>query len=159
MPRITPCLWFDDQAEEAATFYASVFPNSKVLDVSHYSEAGPGPAGSAMMVRFVLDGQELLGLNGGPAHYAFSEAVSFMVGCRTQEEVDHFWSRLTEGGEEGPCGWLKDRFGLSWQVVPDRLGEIMSDPDPERAKRAMAAMLTMKKLDVATLERAAEGSP
>lgn len=158
MPRITPCLWFDDQAEEAATFYTSVFDNSKILDVSRYSEAGPGPAGSAMMVRFELDGQELLGLNGGPAHYGFSEAVSFVIACHSQEEVDHFWDRLCEGGEEGPCGWLKDRFGLSWQVVPDRLGEIMSDPDPERAKRAMAAMLAMKKLDVAELERAADGS-
>lgn len=158
MGRITPFLWFDTQAEEAATFYVSVFPRSRILDVARYGDAGPGPAGAVMTVRFELDGEPFVALNGGPDHYAFSEAISFLVGCASQEEVDHYWDRLTEGGEEGPCGWLKDRYGLSWQIVPDQLGGLLADPDPERAKRAMAAMLGMRKLDVAALQRAADGA-
>ena len=158
MSRITPFLWFDTQAEEAATFYTSIFENSRIVDVSRYGDAGPGPGGSVMIVRFELDGDEFLALNGGPEHFAFNESVSFVVSCRSQEEVDHYWERLSEGGEEGPCGWLKDRYGLSWQVVPEQMGRIMGNPDPVKAKRAMEAMLAMKKLDVAVLERAAEGA-
>lgn len=158
MPKITPFLWFDTQAEEAATLYTSVFENSRVIDVTRYGEGGPGPAGSAMTVQFELDGQQFLALNGGPVHYNFNESISFVVNCESQEEVDHYWESLCEGGEEGPCGWLKDKFGLSWQIVPARLGELMTDPDPERASRAMQAMLGMKKLDVAALEQAAAGA-
>lgn len=156
MPNITPCLWFDTQAEAAADLYTSVFENSRVLDVARYGDAGPGPEGSVMTVRFELDGQEFVALNGGP-EYTFNEAVSFQVSCASQEEVDYFWSRLGEGGEEGPCGWVKDRFGLSWQIIPNRLGELLGDPDPSRAQRAMGAMLGMNKLDVAALEQAAAG--
>ncbi|MGH9089048.1 MAG: VOC family protein [Acidimicrobiales bacterium] len=158
MSRITPFLWFDTQAEVAATFYASVFPRSRIVDVARYGDSGPGPAGSVMTVRFELDGTEVFALNGGPAHAGFTETISLLVSCTSQEEVDHYWNRLREGGEEGPCGWLKDRYGLSWQIVPDRLGELMADPDPGRATRAMQAMLTMKKLDVAVLEAAADGA-
>ena len=157
MPTITPFLWFDTQAEEAAEFYTSVFRNSRVLEVSRYGEAGPMPAGTAMTVRFELDGQEFLALNGGPAHFAFNESVSFVVSCSSQDEVDHFWGRLTDGGEEVACGWLRDRYGLRWQVVPDRLPELLSDPDPGRRERAMQAMLQMKKLDIAALEEASAG--
>lgn len=157
MKKIVPCLWFDTEGEAAAEFYMSVFPNSRILDVSHYGEAGPRPAGTVMTVNFELNGQEFLALNGGP-EFTFSEAISFQVFCEDQDEVDRYWSALSEGGEEGPCGWLKDRFGLSWQIVPTRLGELLSDPDPERSQRAMKAMLGMKKIDVAELERsAAEG--
>lgn len=157
MKKIVPCLWFDTEGEAAAEFYTSVFPNSRILDVSHYGEAGPRPAGTVMTVNFELNGQEFLALNGGP-EFTFSEAISFQVFCEDQDEVDRYWSALSEGGEEGPCGWLKDRFGLSWQIVPTRLGELLSDPDPERSQRAMKAMLGMKKIDVAELERsAAEG--
>jgi predicted 3-demethylubiquinone-9 3-methyltransferase (glyoxalase superfamily) len=149
MNEITPCLWFDTEGEDAANFYTSVFQNSKIKHVA------PGPEGKAMMVSFELDGNEFLALNGGPAHAGFTEAVSFTVSCKDQDEVDHFWSKLSEDGEEGPCGWLKDKFGLSWQIVPTRLPELLGDPDRERAQRAMQAMLKMKKIDVAELERAA----
>ncbi|MEA2397600.1 MAG: hypothetical protein QOK25_1156 [Thermoleophilaceae bacterium] len=155
---ITPSLWFDDEAEEAADFYISVFKNSRVVNVAHYTEAGPRPAGTVMTVEFELDGQRFVGINGGP-QFTFSEAVSFQINCETQEDVDHYWERLSEGGEEGPCGWLKDRYGLSWQVVPTGMDELFSDPDPERATRAMKAMLTMRKLDIAALQSAADGVP
>lgn len=155
MPPITPFLWFDTQAEEAARFYTSVFPNSRIVDVARYSEAGPGRTGSVMTVRFELDGTAFVALNGGPAHHGFNLGVSFVVDCASPEEVDHYWSSLTDGGEEGQCGWLIDRFGLSWQIVPNRLPALLGDPDPERAERAMKAMLTMKKLDIVALERAA----
>ena len=157
MKNIVPCLWFDTEGEAAAELYTSVFPNSKILDIARYGEAGPRPAGTVMTVSFELNGQEFLALNGGP-EFTFSEAVSFQVMCEGQDEVDHFWSKLGEGGEHGPCGWLKDRFGLSWQIVPTRLGELLGDPDPARAQRAMAAMLGMGKLDIAELERAADGA-
>jgi predicted 3-demethylubiquinone-9 3-methyltransferase (glyoxalase superfamily) len=157
MPKLTPFLWFNTQAEEAAQFYASVFPNSKVGHISRYGEAGPGTPGSVMTVEFDLDGQRLVALNGGP-QYHFTEAVSFVVDCETQQEVDRYWTRLSEGGEEGPCGWLKDRFGLSWQIVPTALPRLLGDPDRGRAQRAMAAMLRMRKLDIAELERAAEAA-
>ncbi|MFC8127253.1 VOC family protein [Streptomyces sp. NPDC057302] len=155
MPSITPTLWFDTQGEDAANFYVSVFPNSKITDVSHYGEAGPRPAGTVMTVEFELDGQPYLVLNGGP-QFTFNEAVSLTIDCADQDEVDHYWTKLSEGGEEGPCGWLKDKFGLSWQVVPADMGKLMADPDPARAQRAMAAMLGMKKLDVAALYAAAD---
>jgi predicted 3-demethylubiquinone-9 3-methyltransferase (glyoxalase superfamily) len=155
MKNIVPCLWFDTEGEAAAELYTSVFPNSKILDIARYGEAGPRPAGTVMTVSFELNGQEFLALNGGP-EFTFSEAVSFQVMCKGQDEVDHFWSRLGDGGEHGPCGWLKDRFGLSWQIVPTRLGELLGDPDPARAQRAMTAMLGMKKLDIAELEQAAD---
>ncbi|MBV9309690.1 MAG: VOC family protein [Solirubrobacterales bacterium] len=151
---ITPCLWFDTEGEEAAEFYTSLFPNSRILEVKHYGEAGPRPAGTVMTVSFEIDGQRFLALNGGP-QYKFSEAISYQVHCVTQGDVDYYWSRLSEGGEEGPCGWLKDRYGLSWQVVPDRLPELLSSPDPEASQRAMEAMMKMRKIEIAELERAA----
>jgi len=154
--KITPCLWFDTQGDEAATFYTSIFPNSKIVDISRYGDAGPRPAGTVMTVLFELDGQRFLALNGGP-QFTFSEAVSFQVDCATQEEVDRYWDSLSEGGEEGPCGWLKDRFGLSWQIVPSALPRLLSDPDREKSQRVMAAMLGMKKIKIDELERAAEG--
>jgi predicted 3-demethylubiquinone-9 3-methyltransferase (glyoxalase superfamily) len=154
MTKLTPCLWFDTQGEEAAEFYTSVFANSRILDVSRYGEAGPRPAGTVMTVSFELDGQKFLALNGGP-EFVFNEAISFQIDCRTQEEVDHYWDRLGEGGEAGPCGWLKDRYGVSWQVVPSRLSELLGDPDPETSQRVMGAMLQMGKLDIAALEDAA----
>jgi predicted 3-demethylubiquinone-9 3-methyltransferase (glyoxalase superfamily) len=153
MPSITPFLWFDTQAEQAAQFYTSVFPNSRITQVSHYGEAGPGEAGSVMTVAFELDGTPFIALNGGP-HFTFNEAVSFEIECTTQEEVDLYWSQLSDGGEEGPCGWLKDRFGLSWQVVPARLTELVTDPDPAVSQPAMSAMLGMRKIDIAALEAA-----
>ena len=156
MGRITPCLWFDTQAEEAAAHYVSIFKNSRVIDVSHYGEGAPRPAGMVLTVRFELDGQEFVALNGGP-EFTFDEAISFQVDCADQAEVDEFWEKLGEGGEESQCGWLKDKFGLSWQIVPRRLPELIGDPDPERAKRAMQAMLTMRKIDIAAVERAADG--
>ena len=156
--KITPNLWFDTEAEEAAEFYISVFKNSRVVNVARYTEAGPRPAGTVMTVEFELDGQRFIGINGGP-EVTFSEAVSFMISCETQEEIDYYWDRLTEGGEEGPCGWLKDKFGLSWQVVPTGMDEIFADPDPTRAERAMRAMFGMRKLDIATLRSAADGVP
>jgi predicted 3-demethylubiquinone-9 3-methyltransferase (glyoxalase superfamily) len=154
MSSITPCLWFDTQGEEAAEFYTSIFKNSRILDTARYGEAGPREAGSVMTVSFELDGQKFVALNGGP-QFTFSEAVSFQVDCRSQEEVDEYWSRLGDGGEEGPCGWLKDRYGVSWQIVPTRLTELLGDPDPETSQRVMRAMLEMKKIDIATLEEAA----
>ncbi len=154
MHEITPCLWFDTQGEEAARFYTSVFPNSRILEVVRYGAAGPGPEGTVMTVSFELDGRKFVALNGGP-EFTFSEAISFQVSCRTQEEVDAFWSRLSEGGEEGPCGWLKDRYGLSWQIIPTVLPELLSDPDPQRSQRVMRAMLQMKKIEIDALERAA----
>ena len=154
MRELTPCLWFDTEAEEAASFYTSVFPNSKVLDVTHYGAAGPRPAGTVMTVSFELNGTRFTALNGGP-EFTFSEAISFEIPCEDQQEVDLFWSKLTDGGEEGPCGWVKDRFGLSWQIVPTALPRLLADPDPERSQRVMAAMLKMKKIDIAELERAA----
>ncbi|MBW8741362.1 MAG: VOC family protein [Gaiellaceae bacterium] len=154
--KITPCLWFDTQGEEAATFYTSIFPNSRIVEVAHYGDAGPRPAGTVMTVVYELDGQRFLALNGGP-QFTFSEAVSFQVDCETQEEVDHYWDTLSEGGEQGPCGWLKDRFGLSWQIVPSALPRLLADPDREKSQRVMAAMLEMKKIEIDELERAAEG--
>jgi predicted 3-demethylubiquinone-9 3-methyltransferase (glyoxalase superfamily) len=154
MPRPTPCLWFDTEGEEAARFYTSVFPNSRIVDVARYGEAGPREAGTVMVVSFELDGQAFTALNGGP-NYTFSEAVSFQVDCADQAEVDRYWETLSEGGEQGPCGWLKDRFGLSWQVVPTRLTELLGDPDRERAQRVMKAMLGMRKIEIAELEAAA----
>ena len=155
MPKITPCLWFDDQGEAAAALYTSVFPHSKIVEVTHYGEAGPGEQGAVMTVAFELDGQPFVALNGGP-DFTFSEAVSFQVDCQSQDEVDHYWTRLSEGGEESVCGWLKDRFGLSWQIVPSRLTELVSDPDEQRAQRVVNAMLGMKKIDIDALERAAQ---
>jgi predicted 3-demethylubiquinone-9 3-methyltransferase (glyoxalase superfamily) len=157
MQKITPMLWFDDQAEEAAKLYTSLFDDAEILNVSRYGEAGPGEPGSVMTVEFELEGQKFVALNGGPAHYGFTEAVSFVVNCETQEEVDKFWDALTNGGEEGPCGWLKDRFGLSWQITPTALPRLLTDSDREKANRAMNAMMGMKKLDIAELERAAAG--
>jgi predicted 3-demethylubiquinone-9 3-methyltransferase (glyoxalase superfamily) len=155
MKDITPCLWFDTEGEEAAKFYTSVFPNSRILHVSRYGSAGPRPEGTVMTVDFELDGQKFVALNGGP-QFTFSEAISFQVSCEGQEEVDRYWSELSEGGEEGPCGWLRDRFGLSWQIVPTRLPELLGDPDRERSQRVMAAMLKMRKIEIDELERAAE---
>jgi predicted 3-demethylubiquinone-9 3-methyltransferase (glyoxalase superfamily) len=155
MPKTIPCLWFDTKGEDAAEFYTSIFPNSKITEVSRYGSAGPRPDGMAMTVAFVLDGQEYVALNGGP-EYTFSEAISFQISCDSQDELDEYWTKLTEGGEEGPCGWLKDKFGLSWQVVPTALAELLRDPDPARVQRAMHAMLQMKKIDVNELRRAAD---
>jgi predicted 3-demethylubiquinone-9 3-methyltransferase (glyoxalase superfamily) len=156
MLRITPMLWFDTQALEAAEHYCSIFPNSEVRTVTHYGDAGPREAGMVLTVDFVLDGQQVTALNGGP-EFTFSEAVSFVIHCADQAEVDYYWSKLTEGGgEEGPCGWCKDRFGLSWQVVPTGFEEIMADPDAGRRDRAMKAMMRLKKLDLATLRAAAD---
>jgi predicted 3-demethylubiquinone-9 3-methyltransferase (glyoxalase superfamily) len=155
MPRITPSLWFDTQGEEAANFYVSVFPNSKINDVLYYNDAGPREAGTVLTVEFVLDGQPYLAINGGP-QFHFDEAISFSIECADQEEIDYYWTKLSEGGEEGPCGWLKDRYGLSWQVVPGGMTEMFHDPDTGRAQRAMKAMLGMKKLDIAALHAAAD---
>ena len=154
--KITPSLWFDTEAEEAANFYISVFSNSRIVNVARYTEAGPRPAGTVMTVEFELDGQRFTGINGGP-QFTFDEAVSFQITCAGQEEVDHYWDRLTDGGSEGQCGWLKDRFGLSWQVVPTGMAEVFGDPDPTRAERAMQAMLKMRKIDIAALRAAADG--
>jgi predicted 3-demethylubiquinone-9 3-methyltransferase (glyoxalase superfamily) len=157
-PKIVPSLWFDTQAEEAASFYTSVFDNSRILNVTHYNEAGPREAGMVMTVEFELDGQRFIGINGGPK-FTFDEAVSFQINCETQDDVDYYWERLSEGGSEGPCGWLKDRYGLSWQVVPGGMDEMLSGPDQDRAKRAMEAILKMRKIDVAALQSAADGVP
>lgn len=154
--KIVPNLWFDTEAEQAAEFYVSVFENSRIVNVTHYTEAGPRDAGMVMTVEFELDGQRFIGINGGP-EFKFDEAVSFAIECETQEEVDYFWTKLSEGGEEGQCGWLKDRYGLSWQVVPTGMEELFADPDKGRAERAMKAMLGMRKLDIAALRRAADG--
>jgi predicted 3-demethylubiquinone-9 3-methyltransferase (glyoxalase superfamily) len=154
--KIVPNLWFDTEAEEAAEFYVGVFENSRIVNVTHYTEAGPREAGMLMTVEFELDGQRFLGINGGP-QFKFDEAVSFAIECETQDEVDYYWTQLTEGGEEGQCGWLRDRYGLSWQVVPTGMEELFADPDKGRAERAMTAMLGMRKLDIAALRRAADG--
>lgn len=156
MGKITPCLWFDTQAEEAANFYTSLFPSSRIVGVSRFGQAGPRPEGMVMTVDFELDGQPFVALNGGP-EFNFNEAISFQVSCETQDEVDDFWNRLSEGGEEGPCGWLKDRYGVSWQVVPTRLYELIADPDREKSQRVMRAMLSMGKIEIDGLERAAAG--
>jgi len=156
MPNITSCLWFDTEGEDAANFYVSVFPNSRIVNVSRYGDAGPRPAGSVMTIDFELDGRPFMALNGGP-EFRFNEAVSFVIDCADQDEVDYYWTKLSEGGEEGPCGWLKDRYGVSWQIVPSRMYELIADPDSERAQRAIAAMLQMGKIEIADLERAADG--
>jgi predicted 3-demethylubiquinone-9 3-methyltransferase (glyoxalase superfamily) len=153
---ITPNLWFDTQAEEAAEFYISVFPSSRVLNVARYTDAGPREAGMVMTVEFELDGNRFVAINGGP-EFTFDEAVSFQVDCETQEQIDYYWERLSDGGSEGPCGWLKDRFGLSWQIVPTGMEELFNDPDQQRATRAMEALLKMGKLDIAALKAAADG--
>src|SRR5919198_2960475 len=152
MQKITPFLWFDNQAEEAVNFYTSIFKNSKILNVARYGEVGPGSKSSVMTVAFQLDGQEFIALNGGP-DFKFTEAISFVVSCKTQEEVDDLWERLSEGGEKIQCGWLKDKYGLSWQIVPTILGEMMSDPDPAKSQRVMETMLQMKKIDIEGLKK------
>jgi predicted 3-demethylubiquinone-9 3-methyltransferase (glyoxalase superfamily) len=157
MPIITPFLWFDNNAEEAMNFYVSIFKNSRAGRVTRYGEAGPGPAGSVMTVEFELDGQEFVGLNGGP-HFQFNEAVSFTVRCETQEEIDYYWDKLSEGGQTSRCGWLKDKFGLSWQVEPRILGDLMAGKDPEKAKRVMEAMLKMDKINIEPIKRAYDGN-
>ena len=157
MQKITPCLWFDTEGEEAAQFYTSVFPNSRIVEVTRYGSAGPRPEGSVMTVSFELDGQRFIALNGGP-DFTFNEAISLEVDCDSQDEVDNYWSALTEGGEEGQCGWLKDRYGVSWQIVPKVLTELISDPDQEKGQRVMAAMLQMRKIEIAELEKAAAGA-
>jgi predicted 3-demethylubiquinone-9 3-methyltransferase (glyoxalase superfamily) len=155
MQKITPFLWFDDQAEQAAKFYTSLFKNSKMGDISRYGDAGPGSPGKVMSVTFQLNGQDFMALNGGP-EFHFTEAISFFVNCETQVEIDELWEKLTEGGEESQCGWLKDKFGLSWQIVPSTLGSYLGGPDPEGSQRAMRAMLQMKKLDIGKIKQAYE---
>jgi predicted 3-demethylubiquinone-9 3-methyltransferase (glyoxalase superfamily) len=147
MQKITPFLWFDDQAEEAVNLYVSIFKNSKILDISRYGDAGPKPKGTVMTISFTLEGQEFMALNGGP-EFHFTEAISLFVNCETQAEVDEMWEKLSEGGEKGPCGWLKDKYGLSWQIVPVILGKLISDPDPLRSQRVVQAMLQMSKIDI-----------
>lgn len=155
--KITPFLWFDKEAEEAAQFYTSVFPNSRITTVTRYGDSGPGPKGSAMTVAFELEGQKFTALNGGPEHAQFSEAISFVVNCESQQEVDQLWKKLTDGGAEIACGWLKDKYGLRWQIVPVALLQMIQDPDGARKDRVMRAMFTMKKLDIAALEAARDG--
>jgi predicted 3-demethylubiquinone-9 3-methyltransferase (glyoxalase superfamily) len=158
MPNIRPCLWFDSEGEEAARFYVSLFKNSRIIDITHYGEAGrPGEPDKVLTVLFELDGREILILNGGP-DYKLNEAFSLQIDCETQAEVDTYWNALSDGGAEGPCGWVKDRWGVSWQVVPTALPKLLSDPDPARAGRAMTAMLQMGKLDIEALQRAADGA-
>jgi len=154
METITPCLWFDTEGEQAAELYTSIFPNSKILDIGYYNDAGPRGAGTVMLVEFELDGRRFTALNGGP-DFTFDEAVSFQIACETQDDVDYYWDKLTEGGSEGPCGWLKDRFGVSWQVVPNAVQRLLGSDDPERSARVMAAIMGMKKIDIAELERVA----
>ena len=154
MQKINPFLWFDNQAEEAMNFYTSIFKNSRVVSISRYGEAGPGPAGSVMVASFELEGQKFMALNGGPG-FPFSEAISFFVNCQTQEEVDYLWEKLCAGGKPSRCGWLTDKFGVTWQIIPTVLGELMADKDPEKSKRVMQAMLQMTKLDIEGLRRAA----
>jgi predicted 3-demethylubiquinone-9 3-methyltransferase (glyoxalase superfamily) len=153
MPKTTPCLWFDTQGEDAANFYVSVFPNSRIVKVDHYGDAGPRPSGDVMLVTFELDGQRYLALNGGP-EFTFDEAISFEIECADQDEVDYYWSKLGEGGEHGPCGWLKDKFGVSWQVVPRALNELVADPDQAKGQAVMKAMLGMHKIVVSELQAA-----
>ncbi len=156
MQKISPFLWFDTQAEEAAALYTGIFPGSRITDVTRYGEAGPGEPGSVMTVSFELAGQQFTALNGGPQHFTFNEAISFSVSCADQAEVDELWERLTaEGGQPGPCGWLKDRFGVSWQIVPTELPELLSQPDPQRTQRVVTAMLAMQKIDIQALRDAA----
>ncbi|ADI04021.1 MULTISPECIES: VOC family protein [Streptomyces] len=155
MQKITTFLWFDDQAEEAARHYTSIFDDSRVVDIQRYGEAGPGEPGTVMTVTFELAGQRFIALNGGP-HFTFTEAISLSVDCATQDEVDELWARLGDGGEDGPCGWLKDKYGLSWQIVPRKLTELMSDPDPAKSARVTKAMLGMKKIDIQGLVDAYE---
>jgi predicted 3-demethylubiquinone-9 3-methyltransferase (glyoxalase superfamily) len=155
MQRITPFLTFNDQAEEAVNFYVSIFKNSKIMDMSRFGEGGPGPKGSVMSVTFLLDGQEFMALNGGP-HFTFTDGFSLFVSCETQAEVDELWEKLSAGGEKGSCGWLKDKFGMSWQIIPTALGEMLGDKDPRKAQNVMQAMLKMTKIDIATLRRAYE---
>jgi predicted 3-demethylubiquinone-9 3-methyltransferase (glyoxalase superfamily) len=156
MQKITPFLWFDGKAEEAMNFYVSVFKNSKVVRVTRYGEAGPGPKGTVMSATFQLDGQDFFALNGGP-QFVFTPAISFFVNCETQQEVDELWQKLSEGGKKERCGWLKDRYGLSWQIIPSVLGKLLQDPDAEKAKRVMQAMLQMDKIDIESLKRAHRG--
>ncbi|UXA12262.1 VOC family protein [Mycobacterium sp. SMC-8] len=156
MPAITPSLWFDDNLEEAVAFYTAIFPNSAVESVARYTDAGPGTPGEVVTATFTLDGQRFIAINGGP-QFPFTEAVSFTVACRDQDEVDHYWDRLVDGGQESQCGWLKDRYGLSWQIVPDRLSELIGDPDPARAAAATKAMLGMRRIVIAELEGAVRG--
>ncbi len=156
MNKITPFLWFDDKAEEAAHHYLSIFKNSRILEVSRYAEGGPMPAGTVLVVRFELDGQEFMALNAGP-HFKFTEAISFLIKCKDQDEIDELWEKLCAGREPGQCGWLKDKFGLSWQVVPAELGELMGGEDPATSSRVMQALMLMTKIDIATLRRASEG--
>ena len=158
MRQIVPNLWFDGDAQQAAEFYTSLFPNSRIVNVTHVPEGGMGQPGTVMTVEWELDGERFIGINGGD-QFSFSEAVSFGITCETGAELDHYWEGLSAGGQEGPCGWLKDRFGLSWQVIPAGMDELFSDTDPERASRAMQAMLGMGKLDIEALRRAAEGVP
>jgi predicted 3-demethylubiquinone-9 3-methyltransferase (glyoxalase superfamily) len=153
MQKINPFLWFDDQAEDAAKFYVSLFKDSKIVNVARYGEGGPGPKGTAMSVTFELAGQKFMALNGGP-HFKFSEAISFFINCETQQEVDELWEKLAAGGEKSRCGWLKDKYGLSWQVIPRALGEMLQDKDPKKSQRVMQAMLKMDKIDIAGLRRA-----
>lgn len=157
MQKITPCLWFDDQAEEAVNFYLSLFPDARILQVTYYSEAGPGPEGSVLEISFQLFGQHFTALNGGP-HFSFSPAISFVINCDSQAEVDYWWEKLTEGGEESQCGWLTDRYGLSWQVVPVDLLRMLQDPDPVKVLRVTEALYKMGKLDLAELQSAYEGN-
>jgi predicted 3-demethylubiquinone-9 3-methyltransferase (glyoxalase superfamily) len=154
--QLVPNLWFDNEALEAAEFYTSIFPNSRIVNVSRYTEAGPRPEGTVMTAEFELNGNRIVAINGGP-QYTFSEATSLQIRCDDQDEIDHYWERLTDGGQEGPCGWLKDRFGFSWQVIPADIDELFADPDPDRSRRAMEAMFGMKKLDIAALRAAADG--
>src|SRR6266508_3846159 len=156
MQKITPFLWFDNNAEEAAKFYTSIFKKSKIARISRYGDAGPGPKNTVMVVDFELEGQQFVALNGGP-QFKFTEAISFVVNCETQKEVDYFWGKLLAGGQESQCGWLKDKFGLSWQIVPTVLNDMLEDPDPARSQRVMKAMLQMKKIDIPTLEKAYKG--
>jgi len=157
MPRITPNLWFDTEGEAAAAFYVSVFPNSAITEVTHYGEGGPRPAGDVMTVNFVLDGQQYTAINGGPM-FTFDEAISLLVNCADQGEIDYYWAKLSEGGEEGVCGWLKDKFGLSWQICPANWVELLNDPDQGRAQRAMQAVFGMKKIDIAAVYAAADNA-
>lgn len=154
--KIAPCLWFDHQAEEAARYYVGIFPDSEITDIARYTDLGPGPEGSVLTVAYRLAGQDFLALNGGPM-FTFSHAISFIVYCDTQEELDHYWEHLSAGGEIEQCGWLRDRFGVSWQVVPSRISVWMSDPDAARVRRVMGAVLKMVKLDIAALEAAYQG--
>ena len=155
MQKITPFLWFDDQAEDAMNFYVSIFKNSKITSLTRYGDAGPGPKGTVVTGTFQLEGQEFMALNGGP-QFKFTEAISFFVDCKTQQEVDELWEKLSEGGEKSRCGWLKDKYGLSWQIIPTALGEMLRDKDPEKSKRVMMAMMQMSKIDIETLKQAYE---